>query len=147
MPRTTRNARGTSAALLLWMNIVRLGMLLFGFAACTVGAGGVPPGVDAAAPAGSNGSGSNQESGDAGAQGSGSGSQAAACTGAAYDPCTDNTQCTSGNCKAFGGAGLQVCTVACTPGDNTTCPTQNGQPATCNNMGICKPAAANACSR
>jgi hypothetical protein len=69
---------------------------------------------------------------------------AAACTGAVYDPCTDNTQCMSGNCKTFAAAGIEVCTQTCTPGDNTTCP---GTGATCNNMGICKPAAANTCTR
>ena len=77
----------------------------------------------------------------------GSGSNSAlACTGAAYDPCTDNTQCMSQNCKTFGGAGLEVCTVTCTPGDDTGC-LQGGVQGTCNNMGICKPPAANACTR
>ena len=28
---------------------------------------------------------------------------------------------------------------------NNPCPAQNGQPASCNNRGICKPPAANAC--
>lgn len=69
------------------------------------------------------------------------------CTGAAYDPCSDNTQCNSGNCRLFSSSSLQVCTTTCTPGDNTTCPQQNGQPAQCNNMGICKPIAANVCTR
>jgi hypothetical protein len=44
-------------------------------------------------------------------------------------------------------AGIEVCTVQCTAGNNATCPTQNGQPAQCNNMGICKPPAANQCTR
>lgn len=71
-----------------------------------------------------------------------------ACTGAAFDPCTATTDCMSMNCKLFNSAGIQVCTVTCTPGDNTTCPTDSsGNHATCNNMGICKPAAANACHR
>jgi len=70
-----------------------------------------------------------------------------ACTNAVYDPCNDNTQCTSGQCRLFNGSNIQVCTTTCTPGDNTTCPMQNGQPATCNNMGICKPPAANVCTR
>jgi hypothetical protein len=69
------------------------------------------------------------------------------CSGAAYDPCTDNSQCTSGRCHLYAQAGIQVCTTTCTPGDPTTCPQQDGQPAQCNNMGICKPAAANACTR
>ena len=72
----------------------------------------------------------------------------ALCTGAAFDPCTTNTQCTSNNCKLFNSAALQVCTVTCTPGDNTTCPLDiSGNHATCNNMGICKPTAANNCHR
>lgn len=118
-------------------------MVLFGLAACTVGQGGPAPGGDAAPQGSGGGGGSNSESPDA-ATGS---NQGLACTGSAYDPCTDNTQCTGGNCKVFGGAGLQVCTVSCTPGDNSTCPTQGGAVTTCNNMGICKPTAANACSR
>lgn len=77
----------------------------------------------------------------------GAGTAAATCTGAAYDPCSAPGQCTSGTCQLFSGSGFQVCTQTCTPGDNTTCPMQNGQPAQCNNMGICKPAAANTCTR
>lgn len=74
--------------------------------------------------------------------GSGSGN---ACTGAAYDPCTDNAQCASNNCKLFQSAGIQVCTQACDA--QTTCPTQNGNAVQCNGMGICRPDAANACTR
>jgi hypothetical protein len=48
----------------------------------------------------------------------------------------------SANCKLFSGLGVQVCTTTCTPGDNTPCGA-----GTCNNMGICKPAAANSCTR
>lgn len=70
---------------------------------------------------------------------------AAACTGATYDPCTTGTQCLSGVCHAFSGAGLQVCTPMCTPG--SACPSQNGVAITCNNMGFCKPPAANNCTR
>ena len=70
-----------------------------------------------------------------------------ACTNAVYDPCTSAADCTSGQCQAFAQAGIQVCTQTCTPGDNTTCPMQNGVPAQCNNMGICKPPAANSCMR
>ena len=73
--------------------------------------------------------------------------QTQACTNAVYDPCTDNTQCTSGKCQLFQQSGFQVCTQTCTPGDSSTCPTQNGQPAQCNNMGICKPVAATTCTR
>jgi hypothetical protein len=69
----------------------------------------------------------------------------ATCTGAAYDPCTDSTQCTSGNCHLFGGAGLQICTQACSA--QSPCPMQNGGVVPCNGMGICRPNAANACTR
>jgi len=109
-------------------------------AGCTVGdpptGGGVPTGGPTA-PDASTASGSNGNN-----NGSGSNSSLPACTGALYDPCTDNTQCMSGNCKAFGGAGIQVCTVTCTVGDNPPCGA-----GTCNNMGICKPNAANSCTR
>jgi hypothetical protein len=70
-----------------------------------------------------------------------------ACTNAVFDPCTDNAQCTSNNCKLFNGD-FQVCTQTCTPGDNTTCPVdKSGANGNCNNMGICKPSAPNACMR
>ena len=75
--------------------------------------------------------------------GSGSGSGSGnACTGALYDPCTSNAQCMSGNCHLFSGQGIQVCTATCTPGNNAPCGA-----GTCNNMGICKPNAANTCTR
>jgi hypothetical protein len=70
-----------------------------------------------------------------------------ACTNAAYDPCTAAGDCTSGQCQLFQQAGIQICTQTCTPGDPTTCPQQNGQAVPCNNMGICRPPAANACMR
>ncbi len=77
------------------------------------------------------------------AMGSGS-----ACTGAVYDPCTDNSQCMSGMCHLYSSAGLQVCTQACTAGNNTTCPVDaTGVNGTCNNMANCKPVVANHCSR
>jgi hypothetical protein len=70
------------------------------------------------------------------------------CTGAVYDPCTDNTQCMSMQCHSYMMAGLQVCTQACTAGDNTTCPVDiTGAHGTCNPMSNCKPAAANHCTR
>ena len=93
-----------------------------------------------------SGSGNGSGAGNGSGSGSGSGTEAA-CTNATYDPCTSAAQCTSGICQTFAAAGIEVCTVNCTPGDSTTCPQQNGQPATCNNMGICKPSAANVCSR
>jgi hypothetical protein len=70
-----------------------------------------------------------------------------ACTGALYDVCTDNTQCTSGTCRAFNNLGVSLCTQACTPG-GTACPTQNGAAVQCvmNSM-ICRPGAANSCMR
>jgi hypothetical protein len=67
-----------------------------------------------------------------------------ACTGAVYDSCTMASQCTSGNCKLFSGDGFQVCTQACSAAN--PCPTVNGIAGTCNNMGICKPAQAHACT-
>jgi len=71
-----------------------------------------------------------------------------ACTGATFDPCTAATQCMSMNCHLFNQQALQVCVATCTPGDNTTCPVdRTGAHGTCNNNGICKPAAANDCSR
>ncbi len=82
---------------------------------------------------------------DAPMMGSGSGSM---CTGAVYDPCTDNTQCMSSMCHLYTATNLQVCTQSCTAGNNTTCPTDvTGVNGTCNNMGNCKPAAANNCHR
>ena len=92
-------------------------------------------------------SGTTANGGGGSNSGSGGGSNtAAACTGATYDPCTTNSQCMSQNCKLFGGAGLQVCTVTCTPGNDGPC-LVNGVQGTCNNMGICKPPAANNCTR
>lgn len=71
-----------------------------------------------------------------------------ACTGAVYDPCTDNTQCMSGNCHLYSAQLIQVCVTTCTPGNNATCPVdKTGVNGICNNMGICRPAAANDCTR
>jgi hypothetical protein len=82
---------------------------------------------------------------DAKADGMGSGPP---CTGAVYDPCTDPSQCMSGNCHFYMGNGFTVCTAACTPGMNSTCPVDaTGSNGFCNNMGICKPAMPNNCSR
>jgi hypothetical protein len=111
--------------------------------------GGTDEGGSTAGTGTGDGTGTGTGTGTGSGSGSGSGttSTAAACTNAIYDPCTDASQCTSGKCQLFMQQGFQVCTQTCTPGDNTTCPTQNGQPAACNNMGICKPAAANTCTR
>lgn len=111
--------------------------------ASTGGGGGGGGGGDGEGSGEGNGSGSGQTNQDT----PDGGTAAAACTGAAYDPCTDGTQCTSGTCQEFAQAGIQVCTQSCTPGDATTCPMQNGMPQQCNNMGICRPAAANDCTR
>jgi hypothetical protein len=71
-----------------------------------------------------------------------------ACTGALYDPCTDNNQCMSQNCHFFQQSNFTVCIQSCTAGNNNTCPIDSsGNHATCNNMGLCKPAAANTCTR
>ncbi|HUJ60348.1 MAG TPA: hypothetical protein VLX92_17725 [Kofleriaceae bacterium] len=71
-----------------------------------------------------------------------------ACTGAVYDPCTSNDQCMSMNCHFYNASNLQVCTQACTAGDNSTCPVDStGSNGLCNTMGNCKPAAANPCTR
>jgi hypothetical protein len=55
-----------------------------------------------------------------------------ACTGAVYDACTDNTQCTSQNCHLFAQDGIQVCTQAC---DGESCPDFGGS-GFCNTKGI-----------
>lgn len=65
------------------------------------------------------------------------------CTGLVYDSCTSNAGCMSMSCKLFDQDGIQVCTQTCDA--STPCPTFNGQAATCNNRGICKPPGANAC--
>jgi hypothetical protein len=67
-----------------------------------------------------------------------------ACTGAAFDLCNTEHDCTSANCHLFMSDGFQVCTQAC---DATTpCPNDaTGAPAECNAMSICKPAMANDC--
>ena len=111
-------------------------------AGCTVGDPNPAPGGG-----GGGGGGGGTQMGSGSGMPDAGGTALPACTGAVYDPCTGPAQCTSDMCQLFNGAGIQVCTQACTPGDNTTCPQQNGAPATCNNMGICKPNAANSCMR
>jgi hypothetical protein len=118
-------------------------LLLVLVTGCVVGdsgpgtGGGTPTSGPSSPDAGQSSTGSNGDN-----QGSGSNANLPACTGALYDPCTDSTQCESASCKAFNGLGVEVCTTTCTPGDDTPCGT-----GTCNNMGICKPPAANACAR
>ncbi|MBX3162206.1 MAG: hypothetical protein KF773_39950 [Deltaproteobacteria bacterium] len=66
------------------------------------------------------------------------------CTGAAFDNCTENADCASQNCHLFRQSGFQVCVPACDAAN--PCPDDSsGAPASCNNMGICKPLAPNAC--
>jgi hypothetical protein len=114
---------------------------------CIVGEGGTIDRGGGSGGGGGNGDGTGGGGGGGGGMDTVDGGAALACTGAVYESCTDAAQCTSGQCKAFGGDGIQVCTQTCTPGDDTTCPQLNGQPATCNNMGICKPPGAIECTR
>ena len=76
-----------------------------------------------------------------------SGGSGSACTNALYDPCTDNAQCTSNNCRSFNmpSPGIQICTQACDA--NNPCPQQNGATVQCTNAGVCRPSAANNCTR
>jgi hypothetical protein len=70
------------------------------------------------------------------------------CTGELDVSCLQEHECTSNNCRSFAADGIQVCTMTCTAGDDSTCPrTTDGKTVTCNQMGICKPPAANACTR
>lgn len=113
------------------MRILSLVAVLFALGACSDDGGSEPP---ADAPA----------SIDVMIDGPGG----ATCTGASYDPCTAATQCMSNNCHLFQQQSLQVCVPTCTPGDNSTCPVdKTGANGMCNNMGICRPAAANDCTR
>ena len=69
----------------------------------------------------------------------------ARCTGALYDPCTGPaTGCMSQNCKLFTGSMFMVCTQACSA--SNPCPAQGGTAVACNNNGVCKPNAPNACT-
>ncbi len=66
------------------------------------------------------------------------------CTGVVYDSCTSNAGCMSMNCKLYEDVSIQVCTQTCDAG--TPCPMDSkGTVGKCNNRGICKPTAANAC--
>jgi hypothetical protein len=68
------------------------------------------------------------------------------CIGIAYDPCNTEHDCNNGNCVPFADKGFQVCSAACTPGDDTTCPTQDlMRTATCTANGVCEPPAPNSC--
>ncbi|HEU0037222.1 MAG TPA: hypothetical protein VFQ53_41715 [Kofleriaceae bacterium] len=61
------------------------------------------------------------------------------CTGALYDPCTDEHECDSALCQNFAVEGFQVCSQICN--DTMPCPT-----GTCNANGVCQPAAPNDCT-
>ncbi len=70
-------------------------------------------------------------------------------TCAIYDSCTALSECGADavECHLFTQDGFQVCTPACTPNDNSTCPVDStGARGECNMRGICKPAAVNATS-
>ena len=98
--------------------------LIIVLTACSGGTGDTPPDVDA--PGGTDSSGSN------------------VCTGAAYETCTDNTQCLSQQCRLFMADGIQVCTQNCDA--SNPCPDFDGTPITCNNMGRCKPPGQHTCT-
>lgn len=66
------------------------------------------------------------------------------CAGVVYDSCLSNTGCMSMNCKLYEDIPIQVCTQVCDAA--TPCPMDaTGVQGKCNNRGLCKPAAANAC--
>jgi hypothetical protein len=71
-----------------------------------------------------------------------------ACTGVAYDSCTDTvagSDCMNGAmCRLFMTDGFTICTPTCDTGN--PCPAdKDGNPVTCNMMGRCK-AQPNACT-
>ena len=69
------------------------------------------------------------------------------CNGSLYDPCLQEHDCMSMDCRNFAGGDFQVCSTTCTAGDNSTCPAApDGTKATCNAMGLCKPPAVNDCA-
>lgn len=69
------------------------------------------------------------------------------CDGTLYDRCSDEHECVSGVCHNFMDKQFQVCSVACTVGDDSPCmSTVEGGKATCV-AGVCTPPAANVCQR
>lgn len=64
------------------------------------------------------------------------------CTGAAYDPCNDEHECTSNTCQNFMAEGFQVCSQPCDAAN--PCPGDGECDAT---LALCKPAAPNDCTR
>jgi hypothetical protein len=76
------------------------------------------------------------------------------CGGNLYDACLDEHDCQSGNCHNFMTGGFQVCSIPCTPGDDSSCMTNDrGQKAMCvataagASTGICTPPAENDCAQ
>lgn len=68
------------------------------------------------------------------------------CTGAVYDTCASNDQCSSQACHLYTANALQICTQACSA--SMPCPNDaTGAPVACNQMGNCKPSVANNCHR
>ncbi len=63
------------------------------------------------------------------------------CTGAAYDLCNDEHDCTSMNCRPFGT--IQVCTQVCAA--DTPCPDDAAGNAVPCTGGLCQPTTANDC--
>jgi hypothetical protein len=106
-----------------WMSIVGFAFVLT-VLACGGGSGSAPPAPDAASDA----------------------PPGPPCTGAVYDPCTMNDQCSSQSCHLYNANALQICTQVC----NAAMPCPNdasGAAVACNQMGNCKPAVANSCHR
>jgi hypothetical protein len=68
-----------------------------------------------------------------------------ACTGAAYESCTENSHCASQNCRLFMGQGIQICTQNCDVAN--PCPDFDGVTVPCNNMGRCDPKMEHVCMR
>lgn len=82
---------------------------------------------------------------DGGSQATADAAPGPACTKALYDNCVTPSDCVSGNCHFYKQSNFTVCTQACSA--TNPCPADStGQPAMCNTMGICKPAAANNCT-
>ena len=70
------------------------------------------------------------------------------CTGGPYDWCFDTVNSTDCGpdllCHEFPALGITVCTPTCNP-EYPCPPQQNGNPVTCNAIGLCRPTMANSC--
>ncbi len=64
-----------------------------------------------------------------------------ACTGAVYDQCTTEHECTSQDCRVVGT--VQLCAQSCSA--TAPCPDLDGEPVSCNAGGLCEPSAAREC--